>query len=90
MECKATDILIHHCFRFPQEVYRTAKVSKILLAINSGKSQDFEGKTLEEIEVSDNDECDSDSESFKIGYSKIGDIQATSLKDRRQNGTYKN
>lgn len=38
-------------------------MSKLLLAINSGKGQNFKGKTLEDIEVSDNFESDSESES---------------------------
>lgn len=41
-------------------MYQTAKVSKLLLAINSGKAHLYHGKSLEEIEVSDNFDSDSD------------------------------
>lgn len=54
-------------------------MSKLLLAINSGKSQDLKGKTLEDIEVSDNYESDSESDSCK-GY-EMTNINTTSLTD---------
>ncbi|KAJ8929599.1 hypothetical protein NQ314_017706, partial [Rhamnusium bicolor] len=44
----------------PQDVYQTAKVSKLLLAINKGKGSDYKGKSLDEIEFSDNAESYSD------------------------------
>lgn len=47
----------------PQDVYQTAKVSKLLLAINKGKGALYKGKTLDEIQFSDNvDSDESDSE----------------------------
>lgn len=52
-------------FRLPQSVYETAKVSKILLAINSGKAHLFKGKTLDEIEVAESDDITVDTDSDK-------------------------
>lgn len=39
--------------RLPQDVFQTAKVSKILMAINNGKGAQYKGKSLDEIEFSD-------------------------------------
>ncbi|XP_018578165.1 uncharacterized protein LOC108916403 [Anoplophora glabripennis] len=53
-------------YRMSEDVYQTAKVSKLLLAISKGKGAHYKGKTLEEIEFSDNlnsEESDSESES---------------------------
>ncbi|KAJ8913930.1 hypothetical protein NQ315_005728 [Exocentrus adspersus] len=51
-------------YRLPQDVYETAKVSKLLLAVNNGKGALYKGKTLDEIEFSDNVQSDdSDEES---------------------------
>lgn len=50
------------CFRLPQDVYQTAKVSKLLIAINKGKGAIYKGKSLEEIEFSDNVDSESESE----------------------------
>ncbi|CAH0563141.1 unnamed protein product [Brassicogethes aeneus] len=50
-------------YRLPQDVYQTAKVSKILMAINKGDSSQFKGKSLNDIKVSENDLVDSDSDS---------------------------
>ncbi|XP_050314709.1 uncharacterized protein LOC126749100 isoform X2 [Anthonomus grandis grandis] len=52
-------------YRLPQDIYQTAKVSKLLLAINSGKAQAYKGKSLDEIELSDGIETDSDLELTK-------------------------
>ncbi|XP_050314971.1 uncharacterized protein LOC126749344 [Anthonomus grandis grandis] len=49
-------------YRLSQDVYETAKISKMLLTINSGKTQKYQGKTLEDIEISDAIETDSDTE----------------------------
>lgn len=50
-------------FRLPQDVFETAKFSKILLAINKGKGAQYKGKSLDEIDFSDNvDTDDSDEE----------------------------
>lgn len=43
-------------------MYQTAKVSKLLLAINKGKGATYKGKSLEEIEFSDNVDSDTDKE----------------------------
>ncbi|KAL1516207.1 hypothetical protein ABEB36_000126 [Hypothenemus hampei] len=40
-------------YRLPQDVYQTAKVSKLLLAINSGNAHKYDGKALADIELSD-------------------------------------
>ncbi|KAK4882271.1 hypothetical protein RN001_005590 [Aquatica leii] len=56
-------------YRLPQDVYQTAKVSKLLLAINMGKGALYKGKTLDEIEFSDN--LDSDSEPDSNSTKKI-------------------
>ncbi|KAJ8910669.1 hypothetical protein NQ315_011187 [Exocentrus adspersus] len=60
-----TNYLFGSCtHRLPQDVYETAKVSKLLLAINNGKGALYKGKTLDEIEFSDNVQSDdSDEES---------------------------
>lgn len=49
--------------RFPQDVYQTTKVSKILMAINRGDSFQFQGKSLNEIEVLENEVVDSENDS---------------------------
>ncbi|KAJ8945463.1 hypothetical protein NQ314_009215, partial [Rhamnusium bicolor] len=52
--------------RLPQDVFQTAKVSKILIAINNGKGAQYKGKSHDEIEFSDNvDSDDSDFEDSK-------------------------
>lgn len=51
----------------PQDIYQTAKVSKILLAINSGKGHQYKGKTLDEIDVSDSFDIQSDDEKDLCG-----------------------
>nr|CAI5818752.1 unnamed protein product [Callosobruchus analis] len=50
-------------YRLPQDIYQTAKVSKLLLAINSGKGHLYKGKSLDEIDLSDKVGMDSDSDS---------------------------
>lgn len=59
-------------FRLPQDVYQTAKVSKLLLAINSGKSHKYKRMKLDDIDLSDN--MDSDSESDKEAVTKEDSI----------------
>lgn len=45
--------------RLTEDVYQTAKVAKVLLLLNVGKGSEFKGKSLEEIEVTDDVlECD--------------------------------
>lgn len=58
-------------FRLPQDVYQTAKVSKLLLAISSGKSQHLKGKTLEEIELSDSSDSDLETNRCNTNSSEI-------------------
>lgn len=48
--------------RLPQDIFQTAKVSKILIAINRGKGAQYKGKSLDEINLSDIDSADSDNE----------------------------
>ncbi|CAH0562884.1 unnamed protein product [Brassicogethes aeneus] len=50
-------------YRLSQDVYQTAKVSKILMAINKSDSSQFKGKSLNDIKVSKNDLVDSESDS---------------------------
>ncbi|KAG5863208.1 hypothetical protein JTB14_038451 [Gonioctena quinquepunctata] len=38
-------------YRHPQDVYQTAKIAKLLLMMDKGEGADFQGKTLEEIDV---------------------------------------
>ncbi|KAJ8963024.1 hypothetical protein NQ314_005610 [Rhamnusium bicolor] len=38
-------------YRLPDDVYQTAKVSKILMLMENGKAADFKGKSLDEIEI---------------------------------------
>jgi len=50
------DISIHRQFyRLPHDVYQTAKVAKVLMAMESGSIGQYKGKNLEEIEVGPND-----------------------------------
>lgn len=37
----------------PEDVYQTAKVAKILMLLNEGKGEEFKGKSLAEIEISE-------------------------------------
>lgn len=37
----------------PEDVYQTAKVAKVLMLLNEGKGQEFKGKSLSEIELSE-------------------------------------
>lgn len=58
-------------FRLPQDLYQTAKVSKILIAINNGKGAQYKGKTLDEIDFSDNVDSDnSDHEDTNVSATK--------------------
>ncbi|KAK4880699.1 hypothetical protein RN001_008845 [Aquatica leii] len=45
-------------YRLPQGIYQTAKVSKLLLTINKGEGTKYKGKSLEKIELSENDEAE--------------------------------
>lgn len=51
-------------YRLTDDTYQTAKVAKVLLLLNAGKGNEFKGKSLNEIEVSqdviDFDEKDED------------------------------
>jgi hypothetical protein len=50
------DIRIHRNFyRLPNEVIQTAKVSRILLAMETGNISKYSGKTLDEIDIHDDD-----------------------------------
>ncbi|XP_023309830.1 uncharacterized protein LOC111691367 [Anoplophora glabripennis] len=49
-------------YRLPQDLFQTAKVSKILIAINKGKGAKYKGKSLDEINLSDIESDDSDNE----------------------------
>lgn len=42
-----------HCniYRMPDDIYQTAKVSKLLLLMTSGGAEQFKGKSLEEIDI---------------------------------------
>ncbi|CAG9764523.1 unnamed protein product [Ceutorhynchus assimilis] len=58
-------------YRLPQDVYQTAKVSKILIVINNGKGAQYKGKTLDEIDLSDNVDSDnSDHEDANVSATK--------------------
>ncbi|KAJ8957456.1 hypothetical protein NQ318_004937 [Aromia moschata] len=57
-------------YRLPQDVFQTAKVSKILIAINNGKGAQYKGKSLDEIEFSDN--VDSDDSDVEDGTQNTG------------------
>ncbi|KAK4878181.1 hypothetical protein RN001_010687 [Aquatica leii] len=45
-------------YGLPQGIYQTAKVSKLLLTINKGEGTKYKGKSLEKIELSENDEAE--------------------------------
>jgi hypothetical protein len=50
------DIRIHRNFyRLPNEVIQTAKVSRILLALEKGNISKYSGKTLDEIDLEDDE-----------------------------------
>lgn len=38
-------------FRLTQDVYQTAKIAKLLLMMEKGNGADFQGKTLEQIDI---------------------------------------
>ncbi|KAH0998598.1 hypothetical protein HUJ04_005429 [Dendroctonus ponderosae] len=61
-------------YRLPQDVYQTAKVSKLLMAINNGNAGKFKGKSLDEITLSDDEACLDDTE-----------VQAPSIYDNNGN-----
>nr|CAI5844990.1 unnamed protein product [Callosobruchus analis] len=47
-------------YRLPHDIFQIAKVSKILIAINKGKGAQYKGKSLDEIELSDWDNSDTE------------------------------
>lgn len=72
-------------FRLPQDVYQTAKVSKLLLAINKGKAAKYKGKSLEDIEFSDNVDSDTDiEESFSRREEKIVEDDIGTCSERNE------
>lgn len=62
MQCSKPPFYCIKCFRLPQDVYQTAKVAKILLAVNKGNSAQYKGKQLDDVDVSDVDVDESDTE----------------------------
>lgn len=44
-------LLTDICFSLPQDVYQTAKISKLLLLMEKGETANYSGKTLEDIDV---------------------------------------
>lgn len=55
---------VFYFYRLPQDIYQTAKVSKLLLAINKGKVSLYKGKNLNEIGLSDIDDSDEEKETL--------------------------
>lgn len=47
-------------FRLPQDIFQTAKVAKLLIAINKGKGSQYVGKSLDNITVTDDSDLDSE------------------------------
>nr|CAI5839501.1 unnamed protein product [Callosobruchus analis] len=47
-------------YRLPHDIFQIAKVSKIRIAINKGKGEQYKGKSLDEIELSDWDDSDTE------------------------------
>nr|CAI5817378.1 unnamed protein product [Callosobruchus analis] len=47
-------------YRLLHDIFQIAKVSKILIAINKGKGAQYKGKSLDEIELSDWDDSDTE------------------------------
>lgn len=43
-------------YRLPSDVYQTAKISKLLLLMEDGKADEYQGKTLDEIELNMDEE----------------------------------
>ncbi|KAL3290346.1 hypothetical protein HHI36_023690 [Cryptolaemus montrouzieri] len=51
-------------YRLPQDIYQTAKVSKLLLAINSGKGSFFNKINLDDIDITDIECSNSEEEEY--------------------------
>lgn len=45
-------------YRLPDDVYQTAKISKLLILMEDGKADAFRGKSLDEIELDLNEQLD--------------------------------
>ncbi|XP_034038244.1 uncharacterized protein LOC117521022 isoform X4 [Thalassophryne amazonica] len=57
------DIRIHHEFyRLPDKTLQLAKISKVLLALESGRLAEFHGKNLDQITIDPNESVRSDDE----------------------------
>ncbi|KAJ8964767.1 hypothetical protein NQ314_004658 [Rhamnusium bicolor] len=60
-------------YRLPQDIYQTAKVTKILLLMEKGRGNQFQGKNLNKIEIdneiyySSESECDEQNEQKSVG-----------------------
>ncbi|XP_050517458.1 uncharacterized protein LOC126892068 [Diabrotica virgifera virgifera] len=52
-------------YRLPQDLYQTAKVAKLLIAVNSGQVAKYKGKSLDEITLSDNESLLDETEAEK-------------------------
>ncbi|KAL3287151.1 hypothetical protein HHI36_001630 [Cryptolaemus montrouzieri] len=74
-------------YRLPQDIYQTAKVSKLLLAINSGKGSFFNKINLDDIDITDI-EC-SNSEEEEYG-GKIHDAHKVIDETKEQKEVKKN
>lgn len=55
----------------PQDIYQTAKVAKVLLLLEKGKGKEFQGKTLNEIDLNEDIYYSSESEEDEEG---LGDL----------------
>jgi len=57
------DIRVHReYYRLPEDTMMVAKLSKVLMLMERGDVQRFYGKSLDEINIDDAEECDSDTE----------------------------
>lgn len=67
------------CFsRMPEDIYQTAKVAKILMLLNEGKGEEFKGKSLAEIEISEDLlELEKDEEDEIEKYEEINEKKET-------------
>ncbi|XP_045478739.1 uncharacterized protein LOC123683842 [Harmonia axyridis] len=48
-----TEKTLREFYRLPEDIYQTAKVAKVLLLLNEGKGKEFKGKSLADIEISE-------------------------------------
>lgn len=46
------------CCRLSEDLYQTAKVAKVLLLLNAGKGKEFKGKSLKDVQITEDEILD--------------------------------